>query len=78
MAGLEWLFLPLIFVIPAFVGFITVLAFLGVWRGVAINVLSGLFGYLISPWIFWGWFFILSLVGFLTVWMTVSNTLRDL
>ena len=78
MSGLEWLFLLLIFTVPAFVGFITVLAFVGVWRGLAINVALALLGYLISPWIFWIWFLLLSVVGLIMAWVTVSNGLRGI
>jgi len=77
MVGLEWVFLPLLFVIPAFVGFVTVLAFVGLWRGLAINVAFALLGYLIGPWILWMWFFLLSVIGFLMVWITISNGLRE-
>jgi len=78
VSGLEWLFLLLIFTVPAFVGFITVLAFVGVWRGLVINVALALLGYLISPWIFWIWFLLLSVVGLIMAWVTVSNGLRGI
>ncbi len=71
------LFAFALFSFPAFIGFITPSALIGVRWSLALSILSALLGHFVSPWIFWGWFIILSLLGLFMGYITLANGFGD-
>ncbi len=64
--------------LPAFIGFMISLDALGKWKGIALNVLVFFLGVHVNPWIFWGWFFFLSALGLLVLFLAFLGTLLSL
>jgi len=51
------------------------LAFLGTWKGLAVNIAFFLLGIYVNPWLFWGWFLFLSLIGMFVLFLEARDIL---
>lgn len=75
IGGIGALLLLGFLILPAFMGFLMTLAFLGTWKGLAVNIAFLLLGIYVNPWLFWGWFLFLSLIGMFVLFLEARNIL---